>query len=134
MNLIRIGLHIILKISFQFQKIKNKRENYFSKYFERNIIYMGQSVFKFKKLKTKRENYFCKYFEWNRIYMGQPVFKFKKLKNKGVKCFRNEFNRNRITHYSKSVFNFKTLKTRERIVLANTLNGIEFTWASLFSS
>ena len=51
-----------------------------------------RSVFKFKKLKNKRENSFSKSVDWNRIlHEPSSVFKFKEFKNKRENSFIIQF-------------------------------------------
>ena len=66
--------------------------------------------------------------------MGQSVFKFKKLKNRRRNLLRNNSIWIGLYITQNQFSSTKSEKTRERIILANTLNGIEFTWASQFSS
>ena len=66
--------------------------------------------------------------------MGKSVFKFKKLKNRRRNLLRNNSIWIGLYITQNQFSSTKSEKTRERIILANTSNGIEFTWASQFSS
>ena len=76
-------------------------------------------------MRNKRENYFSKYFEWNRIYMAQSVFKFKKLKNKRERnLLRINLNGIRLYTTQNQFSSSKSLKARERNFLGNNLIAI----------